>query len=397
MKSQYNDNVLEAKRLFRVRGQINESIISRDIAVSWQKCKLFGMNMHDLPRLMEDEIEYDDLDFVEFCDHIIPEYTNYFISDTNGNVLHKRIWDSELDIINNLSDDYIGTSSFSISINLQKDYAVRFHEHYLEMFSDYVSKTIFIDKNKPLITIFTKGIENEYLSMSIKNSVLTYSTEKVITTAGVVTDVSLDMYLDSTEYELTELKHEIERVMGTGLPVLILGHDADALAWYIADKTGKYSIRFSGEGIPQSKIEEKLVDHSGKTTNLIIGGLTKENQRLYSAVTQIVSYMTETHERKKKMIIVTAEEKEQVESISSILSLSSIHLNEYKIAKNKRARIEDLSTIQTLAEVEEREIRNALAVSNWNISNTSKALGIGRATLYRKIKLYNIDTKPGDE
>lgn len=393
MKSQFNENVLEAKRLFHLRGQINESIISREIAVSWQKCKLFGMNVHDLPRLMEDEVEYDDHDFVAFCDHIIPEYTNYFISDWNGNVLHKRIWDKELDIINNLSDDYIGTSSFSISLNLNKDYSVRFQEHYLDLLTEFVSRTIYIDKSKPFITIFTKGVENEYLSMSVKNSILTYSNEKVITTAGVVTDVSLDMYLDLAEYDLVELKHEIERVMATGLPILVLGKNADALAWYIADKTGKHSTRFSGEGIPQGKIEEKLVDHSSKTTNLIIGRLSKENQRLYSAVTQIVSYMTETHVRKKKMIIVTADEREMVESIASILSLSTIHLDNYVLERKREFYAVDLSKIQTLAEVEEREIRNALTASKWNISNTSKALGIGRATLYRKIKLYNIDTR----
>lgn len=397
MKNQFSESILEAKRVFQQRGQINESVISRDVAVSWQKCKLFGMSMQDLPRLMEDEVEYDDIDFVAFCDHIIPEYTNYFITDQHGNVLHKRIWDSELDIINNLSDDYIGTSSFSISMNLQKDYAVRFHEHYLDIFGIYVSRTIFIEKNKPLITIFSKGVENEYLTMSLKNSVMTYSNEKVITTAGIVTDVSLDMYIDSVDYNLTQLKHEIERVTGTGLPILILGRNADALAWYIADKTGKHSTRFSGKGIPQGKIEEKLIDHSSKTTNLIIGNLNKDNQRLYSAVTQIVSYMTETHERKKKMIIVTSEAREYVESIASILSLSTIHLNDFVVVRKKMGTPEELSSVRTLAETEEREIRNALVVSNWNISNTAKVLGIGRATLYRKIKLYNIDTKVSAE
>ncbi|MFC1553760.1 sigma 54-interacting transcriptional regulator [candidate division KSB1 bacterium] len=50
-----------------------------------------------------------------------------------------------------------------------------------------------------------------------------------------------------------------------------------------------------------------------------------------------------------------------------------------------------LNNVLPLNEVEKQAIENALLVNDWNISNTAKQLKIGRATLYRKIKEYNIE------
>ncbi len=45
----------------------------------------------------------------------------------------------------------------------------------------------------------------------------------------------------------------------------------------------------------------------------------------------------------------------------------------------------------TINELESVAIRNAIFAFNGNLTEASKALGIGRATLYRKVKQYNID------
>lgn len=46
---------------------------------------------------------------------------------------------------------------------------------------------------------------------------------------------------------------------------------------------------------------------------------------------------------------------------------------------------------RTLSEIEERAIREALDYNNGNITNAAKSLGIGRNTLYRKMKKYGTD------
>jgi transcriptional regulator with PAS, ATPase and Fis domain len=54
----------------------------------------------------------------------------------------------------------------------------------------------------------------------------------------------------------------------------------------------------------------------------------------------------------------------------------------------------DLPTeIITLAEMEEKHIKSALELTNYNYSDASKKLGISRSTLWRKIKEYDIEAK----
>lgn len=53
---------------------------------------------------------------------------------------------------------------------------------------------------------------------------------------------------------------------------------------------------------------------------------------------------------------------------------------------------EDEPKFKTLTEHEAEVIEKALEFYNNNISKVSKILGIGRSTLYRKMKEYNIDS-----
>jgi len=47
--------------------------------------------------------------------------------------------------------------------------------------------------------------------------------------------------------------------------------------------------------------------------------------------------------------------------------------------------------VATMNELESVAIQNAIQSFNGNLTEAAKALGIGRATLYRKVKQYNID------
>lgn len=47
--------------------------------------------------------------------------------------------------------------------------------------------------------------------------------------------------------------------------------------------------------------------------------------------------------------------------------------------------------IQKMDELEAHAIENAIVQYKGNLTEAAKALGIGRATLYRKVKQYNID------
>ncbi len=47
--------------------------------------------------------------------------------------------------------------------------------------------------------------------------------------------------------------------------------------------------------------------------------------------------------------------------------------------------------VKTINEMESMAIENAIVQFNGNLTEAAKALGIGRATLYRKVKQYQID------
>lgn len=47
--------------------------------------------------------------------------------------------------------------------------------------------------------------------------------------------------------------------------------------------------------------------------------------------------------------------------------------------------------VETINDLESKAIENAIHVYKGNLTEAAKALGIGRATLYRKVKQYNID------
>ena len=49
------------------------------------------------------------------------------------------------------------------------------------------------------------------------------------------------------------------------------------------------------------------------------------------------------------------------------------------------------SRVFTINEMESETIKNAIYEYKGNLTEAAKALGIGRATLYRKVKQYNLD------
>lgn len=62
-----------------------------------------------------------------------------------------------------------------------------------------------------------------------------------------------------------------------------------------------------------------------------------------------------------------------------------------KILPFPSAGSEEDKKVRTINELESMAIENAIFEYNGNLTEAAKALGIGRATLYRKVKQYNID------
>ncbi len=82
-----------------------------------------------------------------------------------------------------------------------------------------------------------------------------------------------------------------------------------------------------------------------------------------------------------------------------VLSYPGIKNNEEQMNKKKDTNLSTETTSinvdsHNLESVERKIIRMAMMDNNANITKTAQALGIGRNTLYRKIKRYGIEIKP---
>lgn len=55
------------------------------------------------------------------------------------------------------------------------------------------------------------------------------------------------------------------------------------------------------------------------------------------------------------------------------------------------SRAPSLDSVQKISSMEASAIENAISQFKGNLTEAARALGIGRATLYRKVKQYNID------
>ena len=67
---------------------------------------------------------------------------------------------------------------------------------------------------------------------------------------------------------------------------------------------------------------------------------------------------------------------------------------EEKATKNNVVFFPRRNKVSKMNELEALAIQQAIRTCNGNLTEAAKALGIGRATLYRKVKLYNIMSKP---
>lgn len=376
--------IREAKFLLVDRGQINERHVRKEVAVSWHKSRLYGFHPKDAYRISEREFESPELAIFDFCDRVVPEFLNYFITNSAGNVLHKRASNTFFDAINDLSDNYVATTAFSVSAQTKRDAVVRLEEHYLDEFTKFTSRTIIIPNTDFIITIFYNGAENEYIYMSVRNSVISYSNDAGALASVVIAEPVLSDYISVDDYVYDELKNKMI-VAESGLPFVIVGRDADALAWYFADTLGAPALRFSHRGIPEQKLEDRMVDCSKKSSTLLIADVEDAPQKYLTLIAQIVDFILESSEKKKKQIIIVSKNYPKSERIMNKLSMSVIDMD--ACLKDPIADFK----FCTIEKAEEKLIKETLVATDWNTSLAAKKLGIGRATLYRKIRLYHFD------
>lgn len=114
-----------------------------------------------------------------------------------------------------------------------------------------------------------------------------------------------------------------------------------------------------------------------------------------SAMNQFINYSWKGNIRELKNLIerlVLTVDEDEIEHIpENMFQFKNYNPNKSHSSNIDSLALVDQSEIHSLADVERITINKTLKLFNFNILKTAEALKIGRDTLYRKIKLYNIN------
>lgn len=226
--------------------------------------------------------------------------------------------------------------------------------------------------------------------------------------------LSLDKYTTQVMHQLRNYKHEDGAIF--------LVHSDGSIIYRSEDRSGKIPIfsdlreemigttaagisLLTGENVKVSGCEHynSRLTHF-ITESLVLAGSNDAQERIIMVLTPLSQSIAhnrlinalKTQFQKEKQEILEVEDKgtdsAEIETTNAVNPIN----NPIKIEKNNRGEIKEETCDSsgckrfTLSVIEEDTIREALNYYRWNLKRSAEALGIGRSTLYRKIKQYDI-------
>ena len=242
-----DSKIKDAKSLYMSTGRLNQNVVSKDIAISWYKCKLQNMKTFDvIKKSKHDTNNHFDMRFLSYVDSIVSELFQYALANTNLQICKSRITDENLANMNSVDDLLIGTNGAYNSAKTNTMQMVSKEEHFLDVFSNYHTVGIPIthdEKKLGTLMLVSEHMPNEYDLKGIKDKLLRYYSKEQY---SVVSNEAVKV--DSESLELKKLfaypKHywphflkQVEGAINFLLPTLICGSDGSGkttLAWYLA-------------------------------------------------------------------------------------------------------------------------------------------------------------------
>ena len=238
--------IIEAKMQYIKTGRLNQNVVSKEIAISWYKCKLQNIATNESIKLSKHEVNnHFSETFMNYIDSIVSDAFQYALSNTNLQICKSRIHDSKLMRINSIDDLLIGTNGGYNASKNQKVQVVSKDEHYLDDLTNYYTIGIPIiveDKSKGTLMIISEQMPSEYEISNIKEKLLRFYSKD----AFKVT-VESQNHLKSTSLSVEKLltypkdywplfKQQLDNLTKSLLPRVIIGDKGcgkTTLAWYL--------------------------------------------------------------------------------------------------------------------------------------------------------------------
>lgn len=244
--------IKDAKIQYIKTGRLNQNVVSKEIAISWYKCKLQNMEITDSIKLSKHDVNNQfSSAFMNYIDSIVSEAFQYVLANTKLQVCKSRVYDSKLSMINSIDDLLIGTNG---GYNASKNHRVQIvskDEHYLDDLTNYYSIGIPIiveEKYKGTLMILSDQMPSEYEIANIKEKLVRYySKDTFHVTEDNKNDlkpssITLDMLFTYPTDYWTSFKLQLDNLTKSLLPRVIIGSEGcgkTTLAWYLGMERGK--------------------------------------------------------------------------------------------------------------------------------------------------------------
>lgn len=212
------------------------------------------------------------------------------------------------------------------------------------------------------------------------------------------------LYLDKVEYLSSEIQSVLLKVLKTGLVMRSDSHRLIPVRFRLITCTGS-SLR---DYVQQGAFSRQLY-YEISMNEIEIPPLRKRRDDLKYMINEILE---KYNNRTGKFLTITAEAnavlleylwpgnisefKNRMEKIFMSCSKLMLELDDIPldIRQNNNCAEGDVSHLISLAEVEMQAIEHVCRACDWNLSKAAEVLKIGRTTLWRKLKVYNLYPGP---
>lgn len=237
-------SISEAKKVYVETGRLNRNVISKEISISWYKCKLQNLSPdmhlkscgHHPDRSFEEQFE-------KYIESIVPDPYQYVLANHRLETVSSRLIDQDLLNMDTIDDLYIGTNGGYIAYKTDQTYTVSEDEHYLDLFNQYFTTGILIKKASNIIGILmliSEEMPTAYAlnNLSLKINAFNDKSLQILKSNHSMKYLLSDFLIYPDAY-LSTIKEQIEKIELSSHPILIegsLGSGKTSLAWYLGLK-----------------------------------------------------------------------------------------------------------------------------------------------------------------
>jgi len=266
-----NVAVKDAKDVYITTGRLNRNIISKEISISWYKCKLQNLNPKDSIKIVGEKPTINfDTKFITYVDTIVPIYFDYILVNMSLQKCSSRIQLTNLVEMDTIDDLAIGTNGGYLTYKTQSNQLVSQDEHYLDCLSDKYSYGIMIshgEKMLGVLMLMSKEKPNEYDIAKIREKLVQYYSKSEVTTSETilsnVPDQNIRHFFAYPERFMVEFEQSLDKIGNNTLPILIRGSRGSGkstLARLISEKKNKMPYIISLNDTPRI-LQKSLIEN----------------------------------------------------------------------------------------------------------------------------------------